>query len=252
MCRKSHGAAFGTYARATGGVHWLSGRADVEAYESSPGFQRPFCSRCGSVVAGEPQADGSAFLPVGCLDEDPGARPLAHIFVASRAPWHEITDALPRFDAYPPGMGGEIVRSAPLQPASGRASGSCLCGRVVYEIPTGDHAIVCCHCGRCRKARSTAHATNLFLPAAELRWVRGEDEILSYKIPEAARFTNAFCRTCGAILPRVDAGRGLAVVPAGTLDQDPGARERFHIFTAYKAPWYEIRGDLPQHPEAAT
>jgi hypothetical protein len=29
-------------------------------------------------------------------------RPGAHIFVASKAPWHTITDDLPRFDEYPP------------------------------------------------------------------------------------------------------------------------------------------------------
>jgi hypothetical protein len=28
--------------------------------------------------------------------------PQCHIFVGSRAPWFEIADALPQYDAYPP------------------------------------------------------------------------------------------------------------------------------------------------------
>ena len=30
------------------------------------------------------------------LDDDPGSRPQCHVHVGSKAPWHEITDALPR------------------------------------------------------------------------------------------------------------------------------------------------------------
>jgi hypothetical protein len=36
-------------------------------------------------------------IPAGELDADPGARPTAHIFVAHKAPWFEITDDLPQF-----------------------------------------------------------------------------------------------------------------------------------------------------------
>jgi hypothetical protein len=32
----------------------------------------------------------------GTLDGDPGLRPSAHIHVASRSPWYEICDPLPR------------------------------------------------------------------------------------------------------------------------------------------------------------
>jgi hypothetical protein len=40
--------------------------------------------------------------PAGALDTDPGVRPFAHIFVASKAPWFEITDAIPQFPEMPP------------------------------------------------------------------------------------------------------------------------------------------------------
>ena len=33
---------------------------------------------------------------------DPGIRPMFHIFVGSKAPWHEITDSLPQYAELPP------------------------------------------------------------------------------------------------------------------------------------------------------
>ncbi len=36
-------------------------------------------------------------------DDDPGSRPMCHVFVGSKAPWHQITDDLPRYDGFPPG-----------------------------------------------------------------------------------------------------------------------------------------------------
>jgi hypothetical protein len=39
---------------------------------------------------------------MGTLVDDPGIRPTFHIFVGSKAPWHEITDALPQYAELPP------------------------------------------------------------------------------------------------------------------------------------------------------
>jgi len=45
---------------------------------------------------------GIVIVPMGSLDDDPGIRPSEHIWVGSKAPWHEISDELPRFDEGPP------------------------------------------------------------------------------------------------------------------------------------------------------
>jgi hypothetical protein len=47
--------------------------------------------------------DGQFFhVTMGTLVDDPGIRPMLHIFVASKAPWHEITDSLPQYAELPP------------------------------------------------------------------------------------------------------------------------------------------------------
>jgi hypothetical protein len=39
------------------------------------------------------------------------------------------------------------------------------------------------------------------------------------------------------------------IIPAGTLDTDPGVRPIVHIHTGSRAPWYEIADRLPQFDE---
>jgi hypothetical protein len=252
-CRKSHGTPFASFgAVPESSFRRLRGDDAIVRFESRPGFFRPFCGRCGSAVPDEAAPGlGLVFMPAGCLDGDPGSRPESHIFVASKAPWYEIPDALPRFDAYPPGVDAPVLPDPPPRPAPepGVLRGGCLCGGVGYEVRGPIQAIRSCHCGRCRKGRAAAHASNMVVAAGALRFVRGEPLLASYKIPEARYFTQVFCRTCGGKLPRVDPERGIAVVPMGSLDDDPGRGPEHHIFTASKAPWFDIADALPQHPE---
>jgi hypothetical protein len=108
ICRKHHGAPFVTFVGVNSSdFRWVKGQDLVVTYESSPGTQRAFCRVCGSSLPPPVLHGPTSFLPAGTLDDDPGARPQAHVFVASKAPWVEIHDDLPQFDEFPPGFGPE-------------------------------------------------------------------------------------------------------------------------------------------------
>lgn len=128
--------------------------------------------------------------------------------------------------------------------------GSCLCGKVVFQASGEPIRVNHCHCSRCRKSRGTGHATNLVMPIAGFRFVSGEESVHSFKVPDAKFFTHAFCSVCGSTMPRVDEARGLAIIPMGSLDDDPGVRPERHIFVESKAAWEEIHDDLPKLPGA--
>lgn len=103
MCRRFHGAAFATYAMVSAeDFRWLSGQELLSVYESSPGNGWAFCRVCGSSL-GLPSHGKLISLALGTLDKDPGVRPEYHIFVGSKAAWHDITDTLPQHNAWPPG-----------------------------------------------------------------------------------------------------------------------------------------------------
>ncbi|MCP5090408.1 MAG: GFA family protein [Gammaproteobacteria bacterium] len=125
--------------------------------------------------------------------------------------------------------------------------GSCLCGAVSYEISGEPGQFWHCHCSRCRKATGTGHATNILMKPESVNWSQGNDLLTYYKVPDAKRFATVFCRVCGSLMPRVAPDMSIAVIPAGTLDNDPGMRPQGRIFQDSKAPWSCDSGDLACH-----
>jgi hypothetical protein len=251
MCRKHHGSAFSTYVSApSAAFRWISGQDAILCYPSSSEGKRYSCKVCGSVLPMVMAEHGLVLCPAGPLEGDLGITPHSHMFVASKAPWHTITDSLPQHAEYPPEYAAPATPRPKVEPKPGVTQGSCLCGDVAFEA-TGDPLFMWnCHCQRCRRARSAAYATNVFFKIAQFRWTRGESQVVDYKLPEARFFAVAFCQRCGGELPRLSQERGIAVVPAGCLDTDPGMRASGHIFASYKASWFEITDSVQQYPEA--
>ena len=102
MCRRQHGAAFSTYADFNPDeFNWISGEGHVKIYETSSGAGWCFCSECGSSLAGTENGRVTA-VTLGTVEGDPGIKPESHIFVDSKASWHEISDDLPQFEQWPP------------------------------------------------------------------------------------------------------------------------------------------------------
>ena len=84
--------------------------------------------------------------------------------------------------------------------------------------------------------------------ASAFRWIRGEDRFRSYGAPprrEPPPYRRDFCCECGSPLPVVRPGAPYFVLQAGSLDDDVELRPLRHIFTAQRAPWFEIRDGLP-------
>jgi hypothetical protein len=244
-CRKAHATAFATYVMfPAAGFRLLRGRDAIRATRTSAQLSRPFCVRCGSVVADGGAWQGFTQMPCGALDDDPGVRPVAHIFAASKAPWWEIRDPLRQFEAYPPGLDLEVLPDAPSpEPPSSKPRGRCLCGNVAYVVEGTPAHVVLCHCSRCRKAHGAAHATTLWTHGAPVRFTHGEGTLAMYQVPGSQFHVRRFCPRCGSSMPRHDATLGVSFVPMGTLDDDPGMRPGAHIFVGSKAPWYELPDD---------
>ena len=104
LCRKTHGAAFATFAQTyTDGFRVVAGSDRLRAFGSSSHGSRYFCGTCGSHVYFQTTLlPGRTWVTGGTLDGDPGVRPRAESFVTAQAPWHTIGGGLPRFAEYPP------------------------------------------------------------------------------------------------------------------------------------------------------
>ncbi|MEX2614918.1 MAG: GFA family protein [Alphaproteobacteria bacterium] len=251
MCRKAHGAPFATYISvARERYRLVAGATDITGYQSSAQYHRAFCSICGS-VAPSMENDGNVDMPAGCLDDDPGIRPTMHIFTGSKAAWDTIADSLPRAEAY---EAGNTTLPVPQQHAHRPDSfdalrGSCLCSAVAYEITAPFRVSYHCHCHRCQKARAAAHTTNGSVARDAFHYVRGEELVVHYRVPDAITFTHSFCRICGSGMVRPGGDRPFVTVPLASLDDDPVIRPFNRIYMNYVAPWFTIEDDLPQFGE---
>ena len=188
---------------------------------------------------------GIVFAPAGNLGGELGRHPEGHMFVGSKAPWYAITDHLPQHEVYPPGFPAEGVPRPQVVPREGVTEGSCVCGEVAYEFA-----------GTAADDELPLRA----LPARAQRGARDERVLQGRRVPlHARRVKGAGVQGAGrevprrrvllglrGKVPRISAERGIVVVPAGSLDTDPGIRPMAHIFVANKAPWFDITDTLPQ------
>jgi hypothetical protein len=252
ICRKHHGTLFAAFvAGPLSTFHWRAGTEKITTWSSSARGKRSFCSTCGSKVPNVNHEAQLVFMPAGALEGELGIRPQMHLFVGSKAPAFEIHDGLPQHAAYPPEWGAQGLDTPARAMPDGVSGGSCACGRVRFELDGRPFRMHHCHCGRCRRARGSAYASNVIYELGALRYTQGEDLLADFDLPGAEFFGTSFCSRCGGALPRRSVKRGAAVVPLGALDSDPGIHPLAHQFVSFKAPWHEIHDAVPQHPEAA-
>jgi hypothetical protein len=100
QCRRLHGAAYATFAGvARDQFRYVSGESDTKAYFSSESHERVFCAECGSnIMVALDDDPETLYLSMSTLDGDPPRPPGYHIFVGSKAPWHEINDDLKKYE----------------------------------------------------------------------------------------------------------------------------------------------------------
>ena len=98
-CRASTGSAFKPFA-GIDAVHLeIVDGADALMIVGDAADNHTRCGRCGSllfsVIGGT-----RIHVAMGSLVDAPSIRPSEHIFVGSKAPWHEIHDDLPQHDGH--------------------------------------------------------------------------------------------------------------------------------------------------------
>ena len=129
------------------------------------------------------------------------------------------------------------------------ATGGCLCGAIRYEVHGRLPPVGMCRCSRCRRASGSRSNAIVNVRAERFVWLSGEDNMGEFRTPSG--WGAFFCKTCGCPTPHRLSGGERVLVPAGTLDDDPGPRVAGHIFVGSKASWDVIGDDAPQFDEWA-
>ena len=103
QCRRATGSAFKPFAGIEREkLELVAGQEMVLRYGDGKTYDL-HCGRCGSLLYSDIGTSPYVHVTLGTLVDSPGIRPTAHIFVGSKAPWHEIHDNLPQYAEFPPG-----------------------------------------------------------------------------------------------------------------------------------------------------
>jgi hypothetical protein len=125
--------------------------------------------------------------------------------------------------------------------------GSCLCGAVVYEIDRLNRPILHCHCTTCRKAHAAAFTSTAGVKREHFRWLRGEEKLSSFESSPGKR--RYFCSVCGShLVASRETQAHVVVLRVATLDEDPHAGSRAHIWISHDASWLEYDETVPSYP----
>lgn len=100
ICRRANGSAFSANSRVPADCFEIVQQdAPITEFQSSPGAWKCFCSVCGSPVYSKVEHDPDHVrVRLGTLSREVHANIVAHVWVASKAEWEDITDDLPRFE----------------------------------------------------------------------------------------------------------------------------------------------------------
>ncbi|MFT5112382.1 MAG: hypothetical protein ACI8P9_001706 [Parasphingorhabdus sp.] len=119
----------------------------------------------------------------------------------------------------------------------------CLCGDVSWQYTGQPTSAYHCHCAMCRKAHGASFATYYFVNADQFSWLGDTVSIVDYQ--SSPTLTRCFCGKCGSVVPNIEDDGSSVFIPAG--NHTTGHPVQGHIFTASKAPWFNITDNLPQH-----
>jgi len=128
-------------------------------------------------------------------------------------------------------------------------NGSCLCGKVKYQVSALESKMANCHCSMCRKFHGAAFATFGEAKVENFRWLSGEHHLKSYVAENGT--TRRFCENCGSSMtfsPANDSGK-FVEFSLGTLETALEAKPDAHIYVSFKAEWLDINDQLPRFSE---
>jgi len=130
---------------------------------------------------------------------------------------------------------------------SGPYRGSCLCGKIRFEVDKFAPHTGNCHCSMCRKFHGAAYATIAEARADDFRWISGQDLLKAYTASNDT--TRSFCLNCGSSLTFASptANPELVEIALGCFDDEVPIRPDAHIFVSSGAKWATPADDLPQY-----
>ena len=129
--------------------------------------------------------------------------------------------------------------------------GGCDCRAIRYQLASAPLFVHCCHCRWCQRESGAAFALNAMIETERLSPLAGTPELVDTPSASGKGQLIARCPQCRIALwsHYAGAGRSVAFVRVGSLDEPDRLPPDIHIFTASKQPWLLLPPGTPAVPE---
>ncbi|SPH18716.1 hypothetical protein DEA8626_02258 [Defluviimonas aquaemixtae] len=129
--------------------------------------------------------------------------------------------------------------------------GRCTCGKIRYRLTDTPLFVHACHCTWCQRESGGPHAINAMIEADRVELLSGAPIEIDTPSSSGKGQIVLRCPDCHVALwsHYSGAGRAMAFVRVGTLDNPAACPPDIHIFTATRLPWYALPESVPAVPE---
>ncbi len=128
--------------------------------------------------------------------------------------------------------------------------GRCSCGAVHYRMTASPVFVHACHCTWCQRETGSAFALNAMIEAEFVDLLAGVPEEMTLPTASGRGQIVLRCGACRVALwsHYAGAGRKVAFVRVGTLEEPGECPPDIHIFTSTKLPWVVLDERVPVVP----
>ncbi|MGH8159116.1 MAG: GFA family protein [Rhodanobacter sp.] len=125
--------------------------------------------------------------------------------------------------------------------------GACTCGAIRYRLTSTPLFVHCCHCTWCQRESGTSFALNAMIETDRLQLLQGEPLLVDTPSNSGKGQLIARCPQCHVALwsHYAGAGKAVAFVRVGTLDEHDQLPPDIHIFTSTRQPWVVLPPGTP-------
>ena len=126
-----------------------------------------------------------------------------------------------------------------------KLQGSCLCGKIGFEIADQPHMTANCHCLSCQKTSGAGHAFHLMFNTDQVK-ISGEPKGYQWTADSGNQVTTYFCPDCGSSTHGMSSGfPHMITVRAAVLDQSEGLAPQISVYARRLRDWDRLADEAP-------
>jgi hypothetical protein len=126
-------------------------------------------------------------------------------------------------------------------------TGGCTCGVTRYRLTRRPMLVGCCHCTSCQTETGSAFVVNALIEGSAIAVTAGSPDYVMTPSESGKGQEIVRCPACHVALwsHYASAGRRIAFVRVGTLDDPAACPPDVNIFTRSKLPWVVLPEGVP-------